>query len=95
MNNNIGKYGYMRLDFLKEHRSRLYKQLRRDGELRTHLVAIERQAREYSERVVPEIARAWGVTEQMKQDDQMKWVGLMNSARAAVDEIIIAEIICV
>ena len=95
MNNCIGKYGYMRLDFLKEHRSEQYTELRQQGELRTHLATVEHQAREYSERVVPEIARAWGVTEKMKQDDQMKWVGLMNSARAAVDEIIIAEIICV
>ena len=95
MNNCIGKYGHMRIDFLKEHRPELYEQLRKCGELRAHLVEIEHKAREYSEHVVPEVARAWGVTEQMKQDDQMKWVGLMNSARAAVDEIIIAEIISV
>jgi len=89
----IGKYGYIRLEFLKEHKPELYEQLRRCGELRAHLAVVDQEAREYSRRVVPETATAWGVTEQVKQDDPMKWVGLMNSVRAAVDETIFAEII--
>jgi len=91
----IGKYGYMRLDFLKEHKPELYEQLRQHGELHAHLIAVDQEAREYSRRVVPETAKAWGVTEQIKHDDLLKWVGLMNNVRAAVDEIIFTEIIYV
>jgi hypothetical protein len=91
----IGKYGYMRLDYLKEHKPVLFRRLQMRGELRAHLAAVDREAREYAWRVVPETAAAWGATEQVKRADPMKWVGLMNSVRAAVDEIIIAGIICV
>jgi len=90
---HYGKYGILRMEYLREHRFVEYRRLRNNGELRRHLAEVDREAREYAWRVVPEMAAARGVTEQMKRDDPMKWVGMMNNVRACVDEIIFAEII--
>jgi hypothetical protein len=89
----VGRYAYLRKQYLKEHKRVQYTNLITHGELRGHLIAVEREAREFRECVVPEMAKRYGVTENLKSIDPMKWVGLMNNIRAAVDEMIFSEII--
>ena len=89
----IGKYGRMRRTFLKENRPMLFNSLVVTGKLFPHLLEIEDAANNRLEQMMPEMAKAAGVTEQLKASDPMKWVGLMNSLKAQAEEIILMELI--
>ena len=87
----LGKYGMLRKRFLKEHRPGLYAAYLLDGRL-THLLAeTDNAACEAFDRLVDRMAKAEGVTEEMKATDQMLWVQRMNSICARADEIILGE----
>ena len=86
-----GKYGMLRKQFLKEHRPARYQYLVMTGELTGHLNQVDQDAREQVEILVKQMAEKQGVTEQMKMQDQMKWVGLMNSIKACAEEIVLKE----
>ncbi len=70
-----------------------YANLLTSGKLNSHLVDIDRQAEEMYFRLVKQMAEREGVTEQLKAQNQMEWVGRMNNIRNGVAEIIYAEII--
>ncbi|MFT9057200.1 MAG: TnpV protein [Ethanoligenens sp.] len=89
----IGMYGKARLRYLKEERSGLYMQLRIKVKLWTHLLEIDREAEEMQERIIRQMAKQRGVTEQMKADDQMRWVQEMNNIRASAREIVLHDLI--
>ena len=63
------------------------------GTLTQHLIDTNEAALNMMETLVKQMAKAEGVTEQMKATDQMKWVGLMNSIRQAAEETVLAELI--
>ena len=87
----LGKYGMLRKRFLKEHRPGLYAAYLLDGRL-THLLAeTDNAACEAFSRLVDRMAKAEGVTEELKATDQMLWVQRMNSIHARADEIILSE----
>ena len=88
----FGCYGHLRLKYLKKHRRVLYINLLTSGELTRHLNEIDRQAREMLELLVKQMAQAQGITEQLKAEDQMAWVGAMNNIRSAAEEIVLREI---
>lgn len=89
----IGIWGQRHRRYLKEcHRVR-YANLLTSGKLNSHLVDIDRQAEEMYFRLVKQMAEREGVTEQLKAQNQMEWVGRMNNIRNGVAEIIYAEII--
>ena len=88
----IGKYGRIRLDYLKEHRPVIYNQLILSGKLYTHLGEIEQTCQE-RDRMIPQMKETEGVTEALKAADQMEWVRRMNSIHNRVEEIILAEIV--
>ena len=90
---DLGKYGRMRLRYLKEHRPVLWGAMTMDGTLFRHLLEIEDTANSRLEAMMPQLARAAGATEQLKATDQMKWVGLMNSCKAQAEEIILSELV--
>ena len=90
---DLGKYGRMRLRYLKEHRPGLFNRLALKGTLFTHLLEIEDTANSRLESMMPQLAKAAGATEQLKASDQMAWVGLMNSCKAQAEEIIMSELI--
>lgn len=90
-----GKYGIMRKQFLKEHRSARYQYLVLTGKLTEHLNQVDKEAREKVEMLVEQMAEQWGVTEKLKMQDQMEWVRKMNNIRSRVVEIIDVEWICV
>ena len=89
----LGKYGRMRKTYLKEHRPILYNQLLMTEKLYPHLAEIDETANRRLEQMMPQLAEAAGATEQLKARDPMKWVGLMNTCKAQVEEILLAELI--
>ena len=90
-----GKYGMLRKQFLKVHRPARYQYLLMTGELIAHLNRVNQDAREQVEIMMKQMAEKQGVTEEVKMQDQMKWVGLMNNIKACVEEIVLKEIIYV
>ena len=90
-----GKYGIMRKQFLKEHRSARYQYLVLTGKSTEHLNQVDKEAREKVEMLVEQMAEQWGVTEKLKMQDQMEWVRKMNNIRSRAVEIIDVELICV
>ena len=88
-----GKYGIMRKQFLKEHRSVKYQYLALTGKLTEHLNQVDKEAREKVEILMEQMAEQWGVTEELKRQDQMEWVRRMNNIKNATEEIALQEII--
>jgi hypothetical protein len=89
----IEKYGRMREAYLKEHRPGLYTRLILSGKLHEHLAEVERTCKERLDTMIPQMAKAQGVTEAMKARDQLGWVGRMNEIKHSTEESILAEII--
>ena len=89
----LGKYARMRERYLREERPVLYNRLILSGKLTAHLTEIEQTADRRLELIMPELKESMGLTEQMKASDPMKWVGLMNNAKAKAEETILSELI--
>lgn len=89
----IGKYGMLRKDYLKEHRKGLYLELILAGKLNEHLHQIEEECNQMMDRLVEEMKERQGVTEELKMQDQMAWVGRMNNIRACAEEMVVKEIV--
>ena len=87
------KYGIMRKQFLKEHRSARYQYLVLTGKLTEHLNQVDKEVREKVEILMEQMADQWGVTEELKMQDQMEWVRRMNNIQATAEEIALKEII--
>ena len=88
-----GKYGMLRKQFLKEHRSARYQYLLLTGKLNEHLNQIDQEAREQVEMLMKQMAEKQGVTELFKAEQPMLWVQRMNGIRTAVEAIVFIEII--
>ena len=89
----IGKYGRMRMTYLKEHRPIIYNQLILSGKLYSHLIEIEQTCQERLDRMIPQMKEAEGVTEALKAADQMEWLRRMNSIHDRIEEILLTELI--
>ena len=90
---HIGIWGHRRLEYLKKYRRGTYTTLLTSGKLRLHLHEIDVTARERRERIARQMMNSEGVTEQLKAENAMLWVGLVNNIRARVEEIIRHELI--
>ncbi len=90
---STGIWGMRRRDYLKRHRNGIYTGMLLSGKLNAHLAEIDRQATEMFERLTRQMAAEQGVTEQIKVQDQMAWVGAMNNIRNAAEEVILNELI--
>ena len=88
-----GKYGIMRKQFLKEHRSARYQYLVLTGKMTEHLNQVDKEVREKVEMLVEQMAEQWGVTEELKMQDQMEWVKRMNTIKNVAEEMVLLEII--
>ena len=86
-----GKYGMLRKQFLKEHRSAGYQYLLLTGKLNEHLNQIDQEAREQVETLMEQMTEKQGVTEELKAQDQMEWVRLMNNIKASAEEMVLRE----
>ena len=89
----LGKYGMMRMNYLKEHRPILFNRLLLTGKLMEHLHEIDRTANERLDHMIPLMKEQEGVTEQLKAVDQLGWVARMNSIKHRVEETIMDELI--
>ena len=89
----LGKYARMRKRFLQEHRKITYNNLLTSGKLSSHLAEIQQTAQRRMEEIVAQMAKAEGVTEELKASDQMKWVQMMNNLQNAAEETVLAELI--
>ena len=87
----VGKYGMLRRTCLWNHHRGLYTGMMLSGTLNAHLEEVDQQAGDMVERLVKQMAKAQGITEQMKADDQLEWVRQMNHIRAAAEEIVLKE----
>ena len=90
---NLGKYGRMRKQYLQAHTPELYNILLLSGTLHTHLLEIDQTARKRLELMMPEMAKAAGATKELKAHAPLRWVGLMNTCKAQVEEIIFSKLI--
>ena len=90
---SVGRYGRMRQRYLRENRRATYFQMLTSGTLGKHLEQTDTEATDMMERLVKQMAKAQGVTEKLKADDMMKWVGLMNNIRACAEEIVLSDLI--
>ena len=89
----IGIWGQRHLRWLKRNHRVAYTNLLTTGELYNYLQEIDTQANEQLELLIRQLAKAEGVTGQLKAEDQMVWVGRMNSIRVRAEEIISSELI--
>lgn len=86
------KYGRMRLRFLREHKPGLYSHLILSGKLYQHLVETQESAQTRIDRIVAEMAKDAGIDEELKAQDQMAWVGAMNTIRQQAEESVLEEL---
>ena len=91
----IGLWGKRHARHLKEHYKVLYMNLLTSGKLHSYLAEVDKQAEDMFLRLVKQMAEREGVTEQLKAENQMEWIGRMNSIRSRAMEIVNAELIYV
>ncbi|WP_008802988.1 TnpV protein [Fusobacterium animalis] len=89
----LNRMGKARLKYLQEEKEEEYHILLATGELMPHLLKIQEEAEEMREKMLPQMKKEWGITEQLKIDDQMEWVGRMNNLEATIREIILNQLI--
>lgn len=89
----IGVWDRRHLKYIQEYRPILYNSLVLNGRLNSYLAEIDQQARDRLETIIQQAAQSQGVTERLKADDPMAWVGRMNNIRCAAEEIVNTEII--
>ena len=90
---NIGKYGNLHRQFLEKNYPVYYSIMLSSGKLFARLEWVERKAQQELDRLIPILAKQQGVTEKLKAENQIKWVGLMNNIKAKAEEIIYTEIV--
>ncbi|QIB55525.1 TnpV protein [Blautia producta] len=90
-----GKYGMLRRIFLKEYKKGIYSLLLTQGKLVEHLNQVDRDANDKMELLVRQMAKRQGVTEKLKEENQMLWVGRMNNINNAAEEIVLKELVYV
>ena len=91
----IGTWGQRHLDYLKQYRKVTYTNLLTSGKLNTYLADINRQAQERFERLIEGMKQAQGITEQLKEENALEWIGRLNNIRSCASIIVYQEIIFV
>lgn len=84
----IGIWGIRRKDYLKEHRPGLYTELLLTGTLNDHLADINEQAEAMFDRLIDQMAKTQGITEQLKEENQLLWDAKMNMVKEQATEIV-------
>ena len=90
---DIGRFGRMRKKFLKEHQPDTFALMLMENTLTQHLIDIDREANEQIDLITSRLAKAVGVTEELKARNQLEWIRRMNSCRARAEEQVIREIV--
>ena len=85
---SIGVWGQRHLQYIRQHKQVVYTILLTSGKLNSYLADIDRQAEEMFSQLVKQMVERDGITEKFKEEDQMQWVGKMNTIREAATEIV-------
>ena len=91
----IGKYGRMHLDYIKQHRRGRYTTLLTEGRLNARLHEIDFEANKMLETIISCFASERGIDENLKSHDMLRWVAEMNNIRASAEEIVLREVVLV
>ena len=91
----IGKYGRMHLDYIKQHRRGRYTTLLTEGKLNARLHDIDLEANEMLETIITRLAAERGIDEDLKARDMLRWVAEMNNIKANAEKIVLREVIYV
>ena len=89
----VGIWGQRWKRYLREHKGSLYTALLLGGKLDAYVVEVDQQAQDMLSRLIEQIAKQEGITELLKEENQMEWVRRMNSVRNRAEEIIFNEYI--
>ncbi|MCC3210624.1 TnpV protein [bacterium TM462] len=90
---HLNRFGRTKLDYLKKYDYGLYFKLISKNELNDYLLKVQKEADDLYDRLVEEYKTKWNVTEELKQNDQMKWVQMMNNIKKSIEEIVFRELI--
>ena len=90
---NMGKYGHLRLEFLKAHRRGTYTTLLTTCKLSENLAEIDTEAKRRVGELTVAFANADGITEQLKAENDLLWAQEMNSCRVRAEEIVLREVV--
>ena len=94
-NYNIGKYGHMTCEYLKEYKHGYYMELLLGGKLNEYLHEVDEECHDMLDQLVEQMKEKQGVTEQLKAENQMLWVGKMNNIISCAEEIVVREVVYV
>ena len=94
-NHPLGKYANLRLDFMKRHRRGTYTTLLAEGRLDEYLHAIDIQAHELLDDIIPHLAKERGVDEVLKAHNALQWAANMNNIKASAEEMVLRKIVFV
>ena len=89
----LGKYANLRLDFIKKHRRGTYTTLLTEGRLNEYLHAIDIQAHELLDHIIPRLAKERGIGEVLKAHNALQWAAEMNNIKANAEEIVMQEVV--
>ena len=92
---NIGKYGLLRLEYIKKHKLRLYFDLLASDTLNEYLCNIDTTVMEMVQKLIKELTEKENITEELKSSNQMLWIGKMNNIKDIAEEIVLKEYIYV
>ena len=92
---NLNRYGRLRLDYLKKHKKAEYTILFMDNKLTGHLEKIQETATKRVEEIIKSLKEQSNLTEEIKNTDQLYWVGMMNNFKNQAEEIVLKELIYV
>lgn len=90
---NIGKYGHLRLDYLKKHRRGTYTTLLTTCKLNEHLADIDSEVKQRVLELTEAFASADGITEQLKATNSLLWTQEMNNCKSRAEEIVLREVV--
>ena len=90
---HLGKYAELRRQYLMQHRRVLYTNLKTSGQLAAHLAEIEETAQRMVTQTVAQMAKAEGMTEELKAVDPQRWTGLMNNLKHSAEEAVLSDLI--
>lgn len=90
---DYGKYGSLRLRYLKEYKKLMYAYIMTQVKMVKNLNNVDKDAIDRMEFLIQSMKQQHGITEQLKSEDQMKWVGLMNNIKSAAEEIVLKELV--
>ena len=89
----IGIWGQWHLQYLKEYKQLVYINLLTSGRLNKYLANVDEQAKDMFSRLLNDYADRQGITERLKAENQIKWIGMMNNIRSTVEEIVLTDLI--